>query len=39
VADDVQAAGRGEAEQAELEQRDLERHLDVRREFPDRTIF
>lgn len=39
VVDDDQAAGRGEAEQAELERRDLERHLAVRREFPHRTIF
>jgi hypothetical protein len=39
VVDDDQAAGLGEAEQAELERRDLERHLDVRRDFPDRTIF
>ena len=39
VVDDDEAFGRGEAEQAALEQRDLERHLDPRREFPDRTIF
>jgi hypothetical protein len=39
VVDDDGPVGLGEAEQAELERRDLERHLDVRRDFPDRTIF